>query len=199
MELPLPMPDVRPSFGDVELRAFTTDDVPMLLNLSTDPYVPLTGSLPGHTDVAGALAYIDRQHDRLRTGAGYSFCVAMRSTGEAVGQAGLWLASIAAGRATAGYSIAPRFRGHGLAGQALRAVTTFGWTLPDLHRIELYIEPWNVASAKTARAAGYEREGLLRSHQEVGGCRVDMEIHAVIRSRDPSPCAAPSGARPATR
>lgn len=177
------MPADPPRDVAVLLRAFGSDDVSMLMDLSTDPYVPLTGTLPGHTDRPGALAYIERQQDRLVTGAGYSFCVAISATNEAVGQAGLWLRSVSAGRATAGYAIAPKFRGSGFAAQALRALTTFAWTLPQLHRVELYIEPWNVASAKTAHAAGYHFEGLLRSHEEIGGKRVDMSLHAAVRPR----------------
>jgi ribosomal-protein-alanine N-acetyltransferase len=34
---------------------------------------------------------------------------------------------------------------------------------------------------RTAEHAGYEREGLLRSHQEIGGRRVDMLLYAAIR------------------
>jgi RimJ/RimL family protein N-acetyltransferase len=177
----LVMPSVAPAFGDVRLRAFGERDVDMLLDLSTDPYVPNIGSLAAHASRGEALAYIDRQHDRLATGAGYSFCVADRDTDQAVGGAGLWLASVSAGRATAGYAIAPCCRGRGLAGQALTALTNFAWSKAELHRIELYIEPWNTASRHTAESAGYQREGLLRSHQEIGGRRVDMLLYAAIR------------------
>ena len=177
----LSMPSAAPAFGDVRLRAFEERDADMVMDLATDPYVPLVGSLPGHADRDEALAYIERQHGRLDTGYGYSFCVADAVTDEAVGGAGLWLAPIAAGRATAGYGIAPRSRGRGLAAHALTALTGFGWSIPGLHRIELYIEPWNVASARTAEAAGYEREGLLRSHQEIGDRRVDMLLYAAVR------------------
>lgn len=185
MDLPLKMPRLAPRHGDVLLRAFAERDVPMLVDLSSDPYLPLIGTLPGNTDRHGALGYIDRQYDRLTTGAGYSFCVALSMSDEAVGGAGLWLASVDHGRATAGYSIAPRQRGRGLATQALQALTAFAWTLPQLHRIELYIEPWNVASERTARTAGYQREGLLRRHQMIGGNRVDMLLYAVTRPSIP--------------
>jgi [ribosomal protein S5]-alanine N-acetyltransferase len=50
-----------------------------------------------------------------------------------------------------------------------------------LHRIELYIEPWNVGSIKTAERARFKREGLLRSHQEIGGHRRDMLLYANVR------------------
>ncbi len=154
------------------------------MNLSTDSYVPKIGSLPGNASREDALAYIERQLGRLDTGAGYSFCVADKDTGDALGTAGLHLAPIAAGRATAGYSVAPRARGRGVAGQALTALTRFAWSIPELYRIELYIEPWNVASMRSAEVAGYAHEGLLRSHQEIGGKRVDMLLYAAIRPTD---------------
>jgi [ribosomal protein S5]-alanine N-acetyltransferase len=175
------MPSTAPAFGDVRLRGFEDRDVGMLMDLSTDPYLPKIGSLPGNASREDGLAYIERQLNRLAAGVGYSFCVADKDTDEALGTAGLWLASIAAGRATAGYSVAPRNRGRRIAGQALTALTRFAWSLPELYRIELYIEPWNVSSVRTAEHAGYEREGLLHSHQEIGGKRVDMLLYAAIR------------------
>jgi len=177
----LVMPSPAPTFGRVRLRAFDERDVDMVMDLSTDPYVPMIGSLPGRASREDALAYIDRQLGRLQTGYGYSFCVADKDTDKALGGAGLWLASIAAGRATAGYGVAPRERGRGIAGRALTALTRFAWTIPELHRVELYIESWNVASVRTAEVAGFAREGLLRSHQEIGGKRVDMLLYAALR------------------
>jgi [ribosomal protein S5]-alanine N-acetyltransferase len=44
----------------------------------------------------------------------------------------------------------------------------------------VHIEPWNVASARTAEA-GYQHEGLLRSQQVIGGRRVDMMIYSALR------------------
>lgn len=175
------MPSTAPRAGSVTLRAFRLADAQMVQDLSSDPYVPMTGSLDFNATAAQAAAYIDRQHDRLTSGAGFSFCVADAQTDEPLGQAGLWLKELAAGRATAGYAISPAARGRGRAAEALVAITSFGWSLAQLYRIELYIEPWNVASQRTAEAAGYQREGLLRSHQEIGGRRVDMFLYASIR------------------
>lgn len=53
--------------------------------------------------------------------------------------------------------------------------------LPGLHRIALFIEPWNHASVRTAELAGYRREGLLASHQRIGGERKDMLLYAAIK------------------
>lgn len=179
-------PPVPPSCDDVVLRAFIEADVDMVVNLSTDAYVPLTGSLPHNANAEEAVGYIRRQQSRAETGVGYSFCIADSHTGQALATVGLWLADLAEGRATAGYSVAPRARRRGVAGKALRAVTAFGWSIAQLDRIELYIEPWNTASVRTAEIAGYTCHGLLRSHQEIGGQRVDMLLYASIRPQKPT-------------
>lgn len=154
----------------------------MVQNLATDPYVPLIGSLPADATKAQATDWIHRNLGRWGEGAGFAFAIAEVATGRAVGAAGLWLAEIGHGRARAGYSVAPRHRGHGYAADALTALTAFAWTLPAVHRVELYIEPDNVASIRTAERTGYVREGRLRSHSEIGGRLRDMLLYAVIRS-----------------
>lgn len=181
------MPDPPPTWGPIALRPFTADDVAMLVELATDPYVPLVSSLPANATTRDAQAFIDRQHQRLETGVGYAFCVSDRGENRALGTAGLWLTGLAMGRATVGYSVAPAARGRGVAAAALRALTLFAWTLPELFRIELYVEPWNTASIRVAEANGYEREGLLRSHQPVGERRADMLLYATLRPSAHSP------------
>ena len=60
-------------------------------------------------------------------------------------------------------------------------MTAFAWTLPELFRLEAFIEPSNQASVRTAEAAGFEYEGLLRSFIPIGGRRRDMGVHALVR------------------
>jgi ribosomal-protein-alanine N-acetyltransferase len=171
--------------GPVVLREFSAADLPMVREMSADPYLPQIGTLPLNASGQEARAYIDRQRGRLAEGKGFSFAIAEADTGRGVGQIGLWLAGLDEGRATAGYSVMPSARGRGLAAAALTALTSFGWTISGLHRIELYIEPWNAGSVNTAERAGFEREGLLRSHQEIGGRRRDMLLYASVRPGQP--------------
>lgn len=164
------------------LREFTDEDAHLAFDLAADPYVPMIGSLPTHPTAQQAVEWIHRQRGRLTEGLGLSFAIVDAESDIAVGAIGLWLRDLVAGRATAGYSIAPAHRRRGLATDALKALTTFAWTIPSLYRVELYIEPWNTSSIHVAEASGYQHEGLLRSHQEIGGVRRDMLLYAAIRS-----------------
>jgi [ribosomal protein S5]-alanine N-acetyltransferase len=176
-----PWPAEPVAYGPVVLREFSDLDVPMVRELSTDPYVPFIGSLPANASQQEAQDWIDRQRGHRTEGTRFSFAIAEADTDRAVGSIGLGLASLAHGRATAGYSVVPSARSRGVATAALTALTRFAWTIPALYRIELYIEPWNTGSIRTAERVGYEREGLLRSHQEIGGHRRDMLLYAIIR------------------
>lgn len=181
-EQPLPSwPTTPPSFGSVVLRAFTDQDAHLAVELGADPYIPLIGSLPAFPTSGQALEWIGRQRGRFAEGAGLSFAIADAQSDNAVGTIGLWLANLSVGRARAGYSVSAAHRGRGVASSALQALTRFAWTIPALHRVELHIEPWNTSSVHVAEAAGYQREGLLRSYQEIGGTRRDMLLYATIR------------------
>ncbi|MGV8968739.1 MAG: GNAT family N-acetyltransferase [Cellulomonas sp.] len=180
--MPLPTELPRLIEAPLVLRAFTTADVPLVQEASIDHFIPQITSVPTTTDRPAALRFIDRQEGRLRAGEGYSFAIADATTEEAFGQIGLWLPNLAQGRASVGYWVVARHRGRGIATQALGLISTWGLGLPGVHRLELYVEPWNDASWRTAERAGYEREGLLRSWQVISGVRRDMYLYSRLRT-----------------
>lgn len=165
----------------VVLRKFDDSDTGIVLSASTDPLIPLITTVPAGGGADEALAYIQRQWQRLPSGEGYSFAIADIVTGAAVGQIGLWLRDLNQGRASTGYWIAPEHRRRGYASAALAAISRWGLTLDGVYRIELYVEPWNQGSWRAAEQAGYLREGLLRSWQQVGDERRDMYMYSVLR------------------
>lgn len=176
-----PWPSTPPSYGRVRLREVRMADAEMATELASDPYVPTIGSLPADPSPEQVLDWIDRQRGRHREGAGFSCTITDADSGAPVGHCGLWTRELGEGRASAGYAITPSARGHGYAADALCALTAFGWTLPGLHRISLFIEPWNTASIRVAERAGYLREGVLRRHMEIDGSRRDMLLYAALR------------------
>jgi len=164
----------------VLLRAFEHADAPLVMAAAGDPLIPLITTAPSTPDAELARAFIDRQQARLNDGAGYSFAIVDLVSGAAVGQIGLWLAGMRDGRASIGYWVVATHRRRGLAGHALRTLSRWAVALPGIHRLELYVEPWNVASRRVAERAGYEREGLLRSWQQVGDERRDMFMYSLL-------------------
>ncbi|MFI6494854.1 GNAT family N-acetyltransferase [Streptomyces sp. NPDC050564] len=71
-------------------------------------------------------------------------------------------------------------RGQGAAVAAVDAVV--GWALRDLRipRLELWVEPGNTASVRTAERAAFQREELLRGWQQVGDERRDMFMYSLL-------------------
>lgn len=191
VNLPIELPRLRGS--SVVLRPFDERDVNLVMSVASDPLIHLVTSVPTSGSRDDATAYIERQQARLVTGAGYSFAIAEAQTDEAVGQIGLWLADIQEGRASTGYWIAPQFRRRGYARAALSTLTEWALTLHDVHRVQLYVEPWNEGSRQVAEACGYAREGLLRSWQQVGSARRDMFMYSVVRRYDALTGVTPEG------
>ncbi|MEV7527309.1 GNAT family N-acetyltransferase [Agrococcus sediminis] len=180
----------------VTLRPFTAGDIGAVLDASTDSHIPQITSVPRHADRAAAAAFITRQHDRASSGAGYSFAIDADSA--CVGQIGLWLRDLDQGRGTIGYWVRPTSRRRGYAAAALSALTEWAFSAVKVDRLQLYIEPWNVGSWRTAERVGYEREGLLRSWELVGDERRDMFMYGLTRSGGCSPAGA-SSTRPGTQ
>ncbi|WP_231919331.1 GNAT family N-acetyltransferase [Microterricola viridarii] len=163
----------------LSMRAFRGDDVDAIREAGRDRLVPLITTVPEDADQEQALAFIRRQHDRLRRRAGYSFAIA-DADDVAIGQIGLWLRDERHGRASIGYWLRPSARGRGLAAAALAVLCDWACTLPQLNRLELYVEPWNEASWRTAERAGFVREGLMRSWQIVDGTPRDMYMYSLL-------------------
>lgn len=174
--LPAAIPTLR---GDqVILRPFRDADAPLVQMVADDALIPLITTVPTSGSSEDALAYIARQHDRLSSGAGYSFAIADSTTDEPVGQIGLWLRDIRSGRASIGYWIATPYRRRGFTTDALQTLASWALLLEEVQRLELYVEPWNEGSWCSAERCGFQREGLLRSWQEVGGQRKDMFMYS---------------------
>jgi RimJ/RimL family protein N-acetyltransferase len=172
--------------GALRLRPFTLVDIGAVREASSDPHIPLITTVPAAFTEDEGRRFIERQWSRAAQGTGYSFAIADASTDRAVGQVGLWLKDISNGRASVGYWIVRSARGSGAAGTAVLALARWAHQELQVPRLELYVEPWNTASIRTAEKAGYQREGLLRSWQQVGDMRRDMYMYARLAT-DPVP------------
>lgn len=177
----MPLAPVTLTDAPLVLRPFEARDVPTIVAASTDPLIPLITTVPapsdgGACDEAAALAFIGRQHERLETGVGWS--LAITEGGAALGQLGLWL--LPNERASVGYWLLEPARGRGLAGRAVHLISRFAFEEAQRERLELYVEPWNQASWRTAERLGFRREGLMRGFQKIGGERRDLLLYSLL-------------------
>jgi len=178
MEHPLDVPELAAG-GGFRLRPWHLSDLPLVREASEDDYIPLITTVPSPYSESAGVAFIERQWGRATTRAGYTFVI-VTSDDRPVGQVGLWLKDLEQGRASLGYWVVESARGQGAAVAAVDAVA--GWALRDLRipRLELWVEPWNTASVRTAERAGFQREGLLRGWQQVGDERRDMFMYSLL-------------------
>ncbi|MER5887191.1 GNAT family N-acetyltransferase [Streptomyces sp. NPDC001941] len=184
MHLPHEVPLLRANDALV-LRPWRLDDLPLVEEAAGDPYIPLITTVPSAYSYDEGVAFVRRQWERTTGGTGYPFVIARADDDRALGTIGLWVGEVAQGRATLGYWVAESARGHGAASAALRAVSA--WAADDLRipRLQLFVEPWNTASCRTAEEAGFVREGLLRSWQLVGTERRDMYVYGRVGAAGP--------------
>jgi RimJ/RimL family protein N-acetyltransferase len=180
-DAPLEVPELHS--GTIVLRPFTLADLPMIREASGDPYIPSITSIPPvYSDDEGR-AFIERQVERSQGGHGYPFVIAAASDpGRGLGSVGLWLREIDSGRASIGYWLLPSARGNKLAAQALRAVVEFAFATLAIPRLHLFIEPWNVASQRTADAVGFTQVALLRGWERIDGAQHDAFCYALLRA-----------------
>jgi RimJ/RimL family protein N-acetyltransferase len=74
----------------------------------------------------------------------------------------------------------PKARGRGFTADALRTLTR--WLIDEVGvlRVELVIEPANIASCRVAESAGFLAEGVLRSRFVLHGRRADVVMYSLL-------------------
>ncbi len=80
-----------------------------------------------------------------------------------------------------GYGLHKDFRGKGIATEAVKKITSYGFNKLKLKRISGYCRSFNKASAKVLKKAGYKHEGTLRKNKFVKGRYLDDMVWAKVR------------------
>jgi RimJ/RimL family protein N-acetyltransferase len=84
----------------------------------------------------------------------------------------------APGRGDIGYWLGPAGRGRGLMTRAVTLLAAHGFDTLGLARVTIRVATENVASQAVAERAGFVREGVLRSYDELKGRREDHVVYS---------------------
>jgi RimJ/RimL family protein N-acetyltransferase len=145
--------------GDVELRPFTLDDVPAIVEACNDAEIQYwIPTVPRPYTEDDARAFVRGEIPGIGD---HQF--AITEGGRLVGSIGLGINERSRNGAI-GYWCAPQARGRGLTTRALRLLCRHALEDLSLERLELITDPDNVASQRVAEKVGFRREGVLRSH-----------------------------------
>lgn len=168
------------SAGRLNLRPFTTTDIPWVYDVSLDPTIQRFMHLPCPYAMEDAAFFVERLaiegwEKRERA----EFLVEDAATGARLGRAGLEL--LAAGAAEIGYWVDLRFRSRGVATEAVRAVCRWGFDALDLEVIQWSAEVGNDASRHVAEKAGFMMEATLRKRLVRQGSLKDAWVGSLLR------------------
>jgi RimJ/RimL family protein N-acetyltransferase len=122
-------------------------------------------------------------HGLRRSGAGVHLAI-FTNGGELAGRISLHGTDWDTGITEVGYGVGPKFRGQGIAPEAVRAVTRWAFSL-GLHRVELRTIPENEASQRVAAKAGFTYEGTLRQAQREDDGLHDLLVFSVLANEVP--------------
>ncbi|HEV2772437.1 MAG TPA: GNAT family N-acetyltransferase [Thermoleophilaceae bacterium] len=174
------------SDGRVRLRRWRESDVPALVEACRDPEIPRWTVVPSPYTEVDARAFVAAQNERLSRGEAAPFAVVDAERDDFLGSIEVTLLERRSGRGEIGYWVAATARRRGV---ALRAVGILSeWALGELalERLELLVEPENRPSQGVAEAAGYTREGILRSYRPMKGRRPDFVVFSLLPSDAPA-------------
>jgi RimJ/RimL family protein N-acetyltransferase len=162
----------------VVLRPWELGDVDAVFAACQDVEIQRWTTVPSPYSQADAVGYVTEVAAAAWEQGGAEFAVIEAITDRLAGAIGAH--GMSDGIAHVGYWTAPAARGRGLTSAALRTLT--GWFLRDgaAFRVELVVEPANVASVRVAEAAGFTREGLLRQRYLLRGRRADVAMYSML-------------------
>ncbi len=177
----IPEPPVPLSDGVVALRLSAERDIPeILIAHQDDPelYRRLGEERPPSGAELGRRS--ERAEGERQAGRGLELTILEPGSDECVGQLAANRFDWIHARAELGLWLAPQVRGRGLAPRALRLGSEWLFGACGLERVQIITEPDNEPMLRTALAAGFTEEGVLRAYTRERGARVDCTVLSLL-------------------
>jgi RimJ/RimL family protein N-acetyltransferase len=144
--------------------------------LDGDPDTGRFTLIPSRPDSTFVVTWLGRYEQGWENGSCAGFAVRDAATGSVTGFAAFVQLDLEQQQGELGYVVDSAARGRGAAGRAVGLLTSWGFEVLGLQRIELRIDPGNEPSARVARRLGYRHEGTLRNLYFKEGRRGDVDV-----------------------
>jgi aminoglycoside 6'-N-acetyltransferase len=167
----------------VVLRRFTAADLPAFAAYRSDPGIARYQSWEPPFPLAMAevmLTELAEIHPDT-PGEWYQFAVALRESGELIGDCAAHTLADDPRQAEIGFTFAPASQGRGYATEAVRRLLEYLFRERDKHRVSANCDDRNLRSAALLRRVGMRREGLLVESTWAKGEWTNDELYAVLR------------------
>lgn len=112
----------------------------------------------------------------------FSFGIFDESSQQLIGHISLYaIKRLPYSSAFVGYSMDQQYAGRGIATEAVELVLHFAFNQLNIHRLEAYVAPENIASVRVLEKSNFVREGLLRELLFINGHWVDHYMYAILQ------------------
>jgi len=163
------------------LRPLAKRDVDSVFAMMSDDETMRFWDWPAFKDRETVADIVDAQLDDMESGNALYWAVALTPEGHAIGSCDLSDIDRHHARAEIGFLFNRAHWRNGYAGEAMEAVTAFGFEDLNLKRLWARFHTGNLASQHLLERLGFSREGTLRGHIVRDGARRDCEIYGRMR------------------
>ena len=125
-------------------------------------------------------AWLARMSALTETGAAHQLVLQRKLDGRVVGTLLIFKFDEGSQRVEIGYALGRAFWGHGLMGEAVRAVCEHAFCAMGVRRIEAEVNPTNTASCGLLSRVGCVLEGPLRQRWTAKGATYDTRMYGLL-------------------
>lgn len=110
------------------------------------------------------------------------FQLILKETEKVIGWCGYHTWYIDHDRAELGYGLnSDKYKRQGFMSEAIVPIIEYGFEEMNLHRMEAFISPTNIASTKLIKKMKFTQEGKLREHYKVDGKYEDSLVYSLLK------------------